>query len=128
VGAPQAACAVMLMAGIAVFTVPTPEFGPAMLATPLWALCLYHYWAGVRSGRPIYWVALGIEAGLLLLTTYAGLILVALLLLYMLLTRHGRAQFETVGPWIAGVAIVALMFPYLICLDPTPPIPPPAPP
>jgi hypothetical protein len=117
VGAPQAACAVMLMAGIAVFSVPTPEFGPAMLATPLWALGLYHYWAAVRSGGSIYWVAFGIDAGLLLLTTYAGLILIALLLLHMLLTRRGRAQFETVGPWIAGVAMVAVMFPYLIWLD-----------
>jgi 4-amino-4-deoxy-L-arabinose transferase-like glycosyltransferase len=117
VGAPHAACAVMLMAGIAVFSVPTPEFGPAMLATPLWALGLYHYWTAMQSGRSIYWVTLGIVAGLLFLTTYAGLILIALLLLHMLLTRRGRAQFETVGPWIAGVAMVAVMFPYLIWLD-----------
>src|SRR6478752_836787 len=62
VGGPQAACAVMLLAGVAVFSVPTPEFGPAVLATPLWALCLYHYWAAARHGSPIYWVALGADA------------------------------------------------------------------
>ena len=48
VGAPHAVMAVLLMAGIAVFTVPTPEFGPAILAAPLWALILLHYWAGVQ--------------------------------------------------------------------------------
>lgn len=117
VGAPQAACAVMLMAGIAVFSVPTPEFGPALLATPLWALCLYHYWAGARQGNPIYWVALGVDAGLLFLTTYAGLILIGLLLLYMIVTREGRAHFADVGPWLAGVAMVAVIFPYLVWLD-----------
>ena len=50
VGAPHAAMAVMLMAGIAVFSVPTPEFGPAILATPLWALMLLHYWMGATRG------------------------------------------------------------------------------
>jgi len=117
VGAPQAAIAVMLMAGIAVFSVPTPEFGPAILATPLWALCLYHYWLGTERGNAIYWVALGVDAGLLFLTTYAGLVLIGLLLLYSLATRHGRAQFETIGPWLTGVAMVAVLFPYLIWLD-----------
>ena len=109
--------AVMLMAGIAVFSVPTPEFGPAILATPLWALILLHYWTGATRGAWIYWVALGVEAGLLLLTTYAGLILIGLLVVYTLSTAFGRAQVETVGPWIAGVAMTAVLFPYLIWLD-----------
>ena len=103
VGAPHAVMAVMLMAGIAVFSVPTPEFGPAILATPIWALMLLHYWLATQRGRWIYWVALGLEAGLLLLTTYAGLILIGLLVVYTVSTASGRAQIETVGPWIAGV-------------------------
>jgi len=117
VGAPQAAMAVMLMAGIAVFSVPTPEFGPAILATPLWALILLHYWMGATRGAWITWVALGVEAGLLLLTSYAGLILLGLLAFYTAATAFGRAQVETVGPWIAGVAMTAVLFPYLIWLD-----------
>jgi hypothetical protein len=117
VGLPHAVMAVMLMAGIAVFSVPTPEFGPAVLATPLWALILFHYWAGAQRGGSIYWVALGLEAGLLLMTSYAGLILIGLLVLYTMATAYGRAQIETVGPWVAGVAMVAVLFPYLIWLD-----------
>jgi hypothetical protein len=117
VGAPQAVMAVMLMAGIAVFSVPTPEFGPAILATPLWALILLHYWMGATRGAWIYWVALGVEAGLLLLTSYAGLILLGLIAVYTAATAFGRAQVETVGPWIAGVAMTAVLFPYLIWLD-----------
>ena len=118
VGAPQAACAVLLMGGIAVFSVPTPEFGPMVLATPLWALSLYHFWVAMQRGSSLlYWVALGVDAGLLFLTTYAGLILIGLLFVYMLATRQGRAQFDHIGPWFAGIAIVAVMFPYLIWLD-----------
>ena len=117
VGAPQAAMAVMLMAGIAVFSVPTPEFGPAILATPLWALILLHYWMGATRGAWVTWVALGVEAGLLLLTTYVGLILLGLLAVYTAATAFGRAQVETVGPWVAGVAMTAVLFPYMIWLD-----------
>ena len=74
VGAPQAAMAVMLMAGIAVFSVPTPEFGPAILATPLWALILLHYWADAR-GSWVYWVVSASRQACCC-STYAGLILI----------------------------------------------------
>ena len=117
VGTPHAVIAVMLMAGIAVFSVPTTEFGPAIVATPLWSLMLWHYWTALQRKQWSYWVALGAEAGLLLLTTYAGLIMVGLLVVYTLSTALGRAQIETVGPWAAGIAMTAVLFPYLIWLD-----------
>jgi hypothetical protein len=116
VGPTHAVMAVMLMSGVAIFSVPTPDFGPAILATPLWALILYHYWVAQR-GDWIYWLTLGVEAGLLLLTTYAGLILIGLIVLYTLASAAGRAQVLTVGPWIAGVALVVVVFPYLVWLD-----------
>ena len=43
VGRQHAALAVLLMVGIAAFTVPTPDFGPGVLAMPLWAVTLLHY-------------------------------------------------------------------------------------
>jgi hypothetical protein len=118
VGLTHAAMAVLLMAGIAVFSVPTPEFGPAILAAPLWALILFHYWRTIRQGRWFDWTALGLEIGLLLLTTYAGLILIGLLVLYALTSEFGRNQITTtVGPWLAGVIAVIVLFPYLTWLD-----------
>ena len=117
VGEAHAVMAVLLMTGIAVFSAPTPEFGPAILAAPLWALVLLHTWLASQRDDWRYWLATGLEAGLLLLTTYAGLILVGLLILYMMSTAFGRARLETVGPWIAGLVTVAVLFPYLIWLD-----------
>ena len=35
----------------------------------------------------------------------------------MLSTAFGRAQFDTVEPWIAGVVVIAMLFPHLIWLD-----------
>lgn len=117
VGEVHAVMAVLLMAGIAVFSVPTPEFGPAILAAPLWALLLYHYWRAAGGGDVRYWLAVGIDAGLLLLTTYAGLILLGLVVVFLLSSRVGRSHLETVGPWVAGLVTVLIEFPYLIWLD-----------
>src|SRR5262249_29656206 len=44
IGAQHAALAVLLMVGVAAFTVPTQDFGPVMLTMPLWAVILLHYW------------------------------------------------------------------------------------
>jgi hypothetical protein len=117
VGEIHAVMAVLLMAGVAVFSVPTPEFGPAILATPLWALLLFHYWRAAHRGEFIYWLAVGVEGGLLLLTTYGGLILIGLVVLFMFSSKVGRSHLQTVGPWVAGLVIVVILFPYLIWLD-----------
>ena len=117
VGARHAAFAVVLMGGIYAFTVPSPEFGPGILAMALWALALLHFWRAAEEGRFGYWIALGVDLGLLLLTSYASFIFLGLLLVYLLITERGRAQFTDIGPWIAGVIIVVLTFPQLIWLD-----------
>ncbi|MBM3527177.1 MAG: glycosyltransferase family 39 protein [Alphaproteobacteria bacterium] len=117
VGRPHAVAAVLLMTGIALFSVPTPSFGPEILATPIWALILMHYWWAVDHGKRHYWYVLGVEAGLLLLVTYAGLILLALLVAFTAWNARTRQELNTVEPWIAGLIATAILFPYLIWLD-----------
>src|SRR5262249_8393716 len=117
VGERQAALAVLLMVGISAFTVPTTEFGPSILAIPLWALVLLHSWRAIGQGRRPYWFALAIEIGLLLLTTYSGLVFFALLVLFTLLTARGRAALNSVDPWIAAVVVLVVMFPHLLWLE-----------
>ena len=116
VGAQHAALAVLLMVGISAFTVPTPEFGPVILTMPLWALILLHYWRAVGEGRRGYWVALAIEIGLLLLTSYAGLLLIGLLVLFTLVNRRARGTLGSTDPWLAGIVAVMVMFPHLLWL------------
>src|SRR5208282_5437643 len=58
VGATHALMAVLLMVGISVFTVPTPDFGPPILTMALWAAVLLFYWRVVMEGRRRYWFAL----------------------------------------------------------------------
>jgi hypothetical protein len=115
-GAQHAALAVLLMVGIAAFTVPTPDFGPVILTMPLWAIILLHYWRAVGERRRAYWLPLAVEIGLLLLTTYVGLILVGLLVLFTLANKRARAALASYDPAIAAVVAGIVTAPHLIWL------------
>src|SRR6476469_6345666 len=51
IGAAHAAMAVLLMAGISLFTVPTLDFGPAVLAMPLGAATLLFCYRALADNR-----------------------------------------------------------------------------
>ncbi|MBV9953908.1 MAG: glycosyltransferase family 39 protein, partial [Pseudolabrys sp.] len=112
IGVRHAVLAVLLMVGIFAFTVPTPEFGPAILALPFWALALLHSWRVLGEDRRGYWFLLAVDLGLLLLTTYAGVLLLVLLAFFAPLTRRGREAFLHVEPWIAIVLLVLVVLPH----------------
>jgi hypothetical protein len=116
VGAQHAALAVLLMVGIAAFTVPTPDFGPFVLAMPLWAIILLHYWRAVGEGRRAFWLPLAIEIGLLLMTSYIGVILLALLVLFTLVNRQARNTLKSYDPLIAACVAVVVAAPHVIWL------------
>src|ERR1700744_5965686 len=71
VGGQQAVLAILLTMTVAAFSSPGVEFGPWVLARPLWALLLLHSWQVIGQGRRNVWFAWSIEAGLLLLTISA---------------------------------------------------------
>lgn len=114
VGAQHAALAVLLMVGIAAFTVPTPDFGPFVLAMPLWAIILLHYWRAVGEGKRAFWLPLAIEIGLLLMTSYIGVILLALLVLFTLVNKQAREALKSYDPLIAACVAVLVAAPHLI--------------
>jgi len=116
-GAQQAAIAVLLMVGILVLTVPSPDFGPSVLGAALAALMMLHFWRAIGEGRRHYWFVLAFDLGLLMLTTYAGLIMFACLMLLMCGTERGRAALRTIEPWFAAIVVAVLLFPHLIWLD-----------
>jgi 4-amino-4-deoxy-L-arabinose transferase-like glycosyltransferase len=119
VGGQHAALAVLLMLGVAAFTVPTADFGPVILTMPLWALILLHYWRAVSQQRRGYWLVLALEVGLLLLTTYIGLVLVGLLVAFTVANAHARATLRSIDPWIAAIVAVIVMLPHLVWLADT---------
>ena len=115
-GAAHAAMAILLMAGISVFTVPTVEFSQSVLAMPLTALTLLFGYGALADNKRGDWVAAGITLGFLLLTTYAGLILLALLTVFVLATAQGRSRLRSLGPWPATVIVIIIVSPHLYWL------------
>jgi len=116
VGQPQAVLAVLLMVGISLFTVPSPDFGPPVLAMALWAVVLLHYWRAAMQGQHRSWYVLGAAAALLLLTTDAALILLGTLVLFIAATERGRMALDAKEPWIVGIALVPFLFVHLLWL------------
>jgi len=117
VGATHAVMAVLLMVGIFTFAVPTPDFGPPILAMPLWAATLLFYWRAVGEKRRQYWYAFAAAAAGLLITTEFALIFVAVLILFSATSRRGRTAAQTFEAWIAWAAVAGMVFVYFELLN-----------
>ena len=116
VGSQQAVLAVLLSVTIVAFSSPTLEFGPQILARPLWALLLLQTWRWIGQKRGSAWFAWSIIAGLLLLTTPAAIGLLLLLAGFALATERGRQALSSIDPIYALVGLIVLALPYLVWL------------
>jgi Dolichyl-phosphate-mannose-protein mannosyltransferase len=114
VGGQHAALAVLLTLTVTAFSSPGVEFGPLVLARPLWALLLLHSWQLLGQRRGNAWFAWSIEAGLLLLTTPAAIGLLLLIAIFALATERGRRTLMSFDALFALLVIVVLVLPYLI--------------
>jgi Dolichyl-phosphate-mannose-protein mannosyltransferase len=116
VGGQQAVLAVLLTMTVTAFSSPGLEFGPEVLARPLWALLLLHSWQVIGQNRRNAWFAWSIDAGLLLLTTSAALGLLLLVAAFAAATQRGRRTLMSIDPLFALLVVAVLALPYLIWL------------
>jgi hypothetical protein len=116
VGGQQAVLAVLLSMTVVAFSSPGVEFGPLVLARPLWALLLLHSWQLIGQNRRNAWFAWSIEAGLLLLTTQAAPGILLLLAGFAVATPRGRRVLMSLDPLYALLVIAVLVLPYVIWL------------
>jgi len=116
VGGQQAVLAVLLTMTVVVFSSSSLEFGPLIVARPLWALLLLHSWRLIGQNRQNAWFAWSIEAGLLLLTTPAAIGMLLLVAAFALATARGRRMLRSLDPLYALLVVVVLALPYLIWL------------
>jgi hypothetical protein len=114
VGGQHAVLAVLLTLTVTAFGSPGPEFGPLVLACPLWALLLLHSCQLIGQGRHQAWFAWSIEAGLLLLTTSSALGLLMLIVGFALATERGRRTLMSLDALFAFSVVVVLALPYLV--------------
>lgn len=116
VGAQQAVLAVLLTMTVLAFSSSALDFGPLVLARPLWTLLLLHSWQIIGQRRGNAWFAWSIEAGLLLLTTPAAIFLLALLVIFAFSTAGGRRTLRALDPLFALVVVAVLALPYAVWL------------
>jgi hypothetical protein len=116
VGVQQAVLAVLLTMTVLAFSAPGLEFGPLVLARPIWALLLLHSWQLIGQNRRNAWFAWSIEAGLLLLTTSAAVILLAFVVVFAMMTARGRRILMSFDALFALLVIAVLALPYMIWL------------
>jgi 4-amino-4-deoxy-L-arabinose transferase-like glycosyltransferase len=116
VGGPQGVLAVLLSMTVVVFSSPSVEFGPLILARPLWALLLLHSWQLIGQNRRNAWFAWSIDCGLLLLTTPAAIGMILLVAGFAVATERGRRTLRAVDPLYALLVVIVLALPYLIWL------------
>lgn len=113
VGTRHAVLAVLFMVGIAAFNVPSPEFGPAILALPFWGLTLLYYWRAVGKEQRGAWFPFGIHAGLLLLSSYMGVLLISLLMVFSAASPRAWRTLRCPEPWLALLLIVFVVLPHV---------------
>ena len=116
VGGQQAVLVVLLTITVVAFSSPGVDFGPLVLARPLWALLLLHSWYLIGQGRRNAWFAWSIEAGLLLLTIPSAFGLLILIAGFALATERGRRVLTSLDPLFALLVIIVLALPYMIWL------------
>lgn len=113
VGGQQAILAILLTCTVTAFAFPSVEFGPAILACPLWALVLLHSWQILGQGRRNSWFALSIAVGVLLLTTSAAVPLLVMLAVFAVATERGRKALASSDPLFAAIVVIVIALPYL---------------
>jgi 4-amino-4-deoxy-L-arabinose transferase-like glycosyltransferase len=116
VGAVGALVAVLILDGMHYFNYTAVKFNHDVIQLPLWALAGYAFHAGLKHGRMVDWVWLGLAVGLSLWAKYFVAVLAAPLALFLLIDRDARKALATPGPWIAFVLAAIIMLPHLIWL------------
>jgi hypothetical protein len=104
----------------ALWTNVIPIFGIAgMMATPdgpsvfFWTLTLLAYALVVKTGRPYWWLAVGVAAGLGAVSKYTNLFLGAGIVLSLLIDPRLRRWFLSPWLWLGGVVALAIFSPVI---------------
>jgi 4-amino-4-deoxy-L-arabinose transferase-like glycosyltransferase len=115
-GERKAAFGTVLLAGVWYFSVPSPEWNHNVAQMPAWAAMTFLFYKSLKTGDWRWWVLLGFAAGIGLLMKYSTAVLMAVMFLYMLVTRDARAKFLTVGPYAALVICFVTISPHVAWL------------
>ncbi len=116
VGGPHAVLTVLLTMTVTAFSIANVEFGPDVLALPIWSCLVLQLWRVIGQNRRKAWFGVALNAGLLVLTTSAAPALLALVLIVLLALPHGRRSLVALDPLYALLVFGAIVLPVAIWL------------
>jgi len=116
VGAVGALVSVIIIDGLHYFNYTAPKLNHDVIQLPLWALAGLAFRSGLRHGRLVDWLLLGLALGMALWAKYFVVVLAAPLVLFLLIDRDARRALATPGPWLALAVALVVMAPHLIWL------------
>jgi hypothetical protein len=112
----HAVLATLLMAGISVFTIGSPDFGPDILMMPLWAFAILHLWRATGENRMLYWFALAFDFWLMLLTSHLALLLFAVVVAFVLINPRARLTAMNPATGMAAITVLCMMLPSIVLI------------
>src|SRR5262249_59831430 len=97
--APAALVAVLILDGLHYSHFTAAKFNHDVIQLPLWAFAGYAFHAGLRRGRMVHWLLLGVTVGLALWAKYFVVVLAAPLALFLLIDRDARRALPPPRPY-----------------------------
>jgi hypothetical protein len=112
----HAVLAVLLMVGISVFTIGSPDFGPDILMMPLWAFAILHLWRATGENRMLYWLVLAFDFWLMLLTSHLALLLFAIVVAFVAINPRARRSAANPATGMAAITVLCMMLPSIVLI------------
>lgn len=109
----QASFGALLLIGCYYFTWPVPEFNHNIAQLPFWAGISLLLWQAVRHDKPLYWLALGIVAGLGFYAKLSTSLIVVAGGLWLLLDPLARSRLKGPWPWMGLLGFLAVLAPLI---------------
>ncbi len=116
VGGVGALVSVLIVDGLHYLNYTSAKFNHDVIQLPFWALAAYALHRGLRRGRMLDWVLLGIGVGVSLWAKYFVAVLVAPMVVFALVDRDARKVLLTPRPYIAAAVALVVASPHLIWL------------
>jgi 4-amino-4-deoxy-L-arabinose transferase-like glycosyltransferase len=81
---------------------------PDVPSTLFWTATLWALLKARGTGKPVWWLAAGVTAGLATLSKYSALFLAPGVFLWLAFSPEGRAELRRPWPWLTGLIAAAL--------------------
>lgn len=110
-GEKRALAGTLLLTACYYFGWHTPEFNHDIISMPFWAATSLALWRAAETGRPMWWIILGLVAAGSVYCKLSAAVLLAAAGTWMLIDARARSRFATPGPWLALVVFAVVVAP-----------------